>query len=290
MQYLLIGGSGTLGHAVLKRLLSDGIPEENITIFSRDEQKHQTMRAVMPNLNYMLGDVRDAARVREATYKQDIVFHMAALKHVDLIERNVDEAIKTNILGTMNVAEACKENLVEHCIFSSTDKGVLAINAYGGTKFVAEKYLLDLNNKRSFTHFSVFRWGNVCGSRGSVIPLWIRQIKAGQPVTLTDERMTRFWINIDTAAKFMTDCYPNRPDKVLVPKMGAAKLTKVIAVLEGMLSTKADIKIVGVRPGEKIDECVESEHEGCINSNDPEIQLSAEELMTLLEPVVDEFN
>jgi FlaA1/EpsC-like NDP-sugar epimerase len=233
----------------------------------------------------VLGDVRDKARMIEVI-DHDTVFYAAALKQVDTVEANVGEAIKTNVIGSMNVADACRTNFVHDCIFCSTDKAVLPINAYGYTKGLSEKYFLSLNNSKG-THFTVCRWANIIGSRGSAIPLFVNQIKEGIPITLTDERMTRMWMLIEDAAKFMLDTFPKKPTTTQIPKMKAAPVVSVIEAIARILDKPWSFKVIGIRPGEKIHECLWTSHDKCIKSNDEDIQYSMDDLITLLKPIVE---
>ena len=285
MKYCILGGTGTLGKALINELLARG--ETDITVVSRDELKQSELKKVYKDVSFELGDVRDVHRMRELL-NHDVVFYAAALKQVDTIEANVSEAIKTNVIGGMNVADACRSNYVRHVVFCSTDKAVLPINAYGYTKGLAEKYFLSLNTgKATDPHFTVCRWGNVVGSRGSAIPIFTRQIKEGLPITLTDERMTRFWMRIEDAAKFMLDTYRTRPTETQIPPMKAAPVVSVIEAIAAILEKDYKIEITGIRPGEKIHECLWTSHERCIKSNDDDIQMSGEELKELIRPVVE---
>ena len=287
MEYAILGGTGTLGGALIDELLLRGESQKNITVISRDELKQSIIRRKWPDINYVLGDVRDRQRMFEVI-DHDVVFYAAALKQVDTIEANVGEAIKTNVIGSMNVADACRRNYVHDCVFCSTDKAVLPINAYGYTKGLSEKYFLSLNGKKG-THFTVCRWGNVCGSRGSAIPLFVKQIRAGIPITLTDERMTRFFMRIEDAAKFMLDTYPKHPTETQIPKMKAAPVMMVIDAIARLLDKPWSFRVIGIRPGEKIHEALWTSHEKCIKSSDDDIQYTQDELIELLKPIVEKL-
>lgn len=275
----VIGGTGTLGTELLKLLAKDG---QSVTVFSRDELKQKQLKAQFPSVECVLGDIRDPSAVGAVLSGKDKVFHVAALKHVDTLEENCLEAIKTNIIGTVNVAEKAVSAGVRNVVFCSTDKAVLPINAYGMSKAISEKFLWQLNRRQSATRFSVFRWGNVVGSRGSVVPIFVRQLREGA-VTVTDARMTRFWLLAEDAARFMLDNYASAPmDQPLIPPMKAASVLRVIdrlAKLHGI--DKYDIEITGIRPGEKIHECVFTSHDHCVRSDTAE-QYSDEELDSLL--------
>lgn len=254
---LIVGGTGTLGNEIARQL--NGIVD--LTIFSRDECKQQAMRRMYPNARYVLGDVRDIESLRRAFFEQtyDVVFHVAALKHVDVVENNPEEGIATNIIGTINVAKAAREAYVPHVVFTSTDKAVDPINIYGMTKAVSERYLLGLNGEQERTRFSVYRWGNVVGSRGSVVHTFAETLRVSGRVQITDKRMTRFWIHIEDAVRFMLSTYHNAPkDKVLYPEMGASfvvDLARATALHMGLDS--CPFEDIGMRPGEKIHECMD---------------------------------
>jgi UDP-N-acetylglucosamine 4,6-dehydratase/5-epimerase len=285
MKNLIIGGTGTLGTELLRRLTER---ENDITVFSRDEMKQQALKPEFPGVKWIIGDIRDRAAVDNclAHGDYDTIFYVAALKHVDVLEENPNEAIKTNILGTVNIAESCLKYRVKNLIFSSTDKAVLPINVYGMSKAVAERYLLNLN-KHGITKFSVFRWGNVLGSRGSAIHGFVQQLLAGKPVNITHTDMTRFWITIGDAVTFILRHFEGAPpDKVLVPPMKACKLVTMIEVLADMLGVREfELNVIGIRPGEKIHECLESNHDYCVRSDTCE-QYTKKEIRELLGPIV----
>lgn len=281
MNYLIVGGTGTLGTAVIRALLKRN-RKTVITVFSRDELKQKKTKELFPTVNCVLGDIRDLASLQTACRGKDVVFHFAALKHVEVAEANPEECIKTNVFGTINVARACLDNGVKYCVFSSTDKAVLAINTYGMSKAISEKYLHQMNSY-GITHFSVFRWGNVLGSRGSVIHSFIDSLKKNKTVYITDTKMTRFWIHIDDAVRYMLDNFDDAPaDRPLIPSMKAApvvQLARLTADHLGMANYKVEIS--GVRPGEKFHECILSDHERCVRS-DNHVQYNDEELTSLI--------
>lgn len=286
MTVVIIGGTGTLGRELAKQLLwADH--EAKITIFSRDELKQQEMRSAFPSLRFVIGDVRDREAVDRVVAGADTVFHVAALKHVDVCERNVQEAVKTNVIGTFNVADASVAAGVRHVVFSSTDKGVLPINAYGHTKALGERYLMQLNDAQETTKFSVFRWGNVIGSRGSVIHSFRQSLADAKTICLTHPDMTRFWIHIEDAVGFMLATYEKAPlDRVMIPEMKASKVSRLagaIAKASGVPKYKVDI--VGIRPGEKIHEQLESNHDYCLRS-DTAPQYSDDELFAMVKEVM----
>lgn len=209
-----------------------------------------------------------------ATRGIDCVFLTAALKHVDVLEDNPLESVKTNILGVQNVIDACLINDVKYCVFSTTDKAVKPINVYGASKMIAEK-MVHQANKYNKTKFSVFRWGNVVGSRGSAIPMFIEKIKNSERIPLTDPDMTRFWIRIEDAAKFMIN---NFKYGSLIPKMKAYPVINLCDFIASKMNKTAKFEIVGLRKGEKIHEDMTETW----NSKDAE-KYNEEELNTLLE-------
>lgn len=283
---VVLGGTGTLGTEILRYLVEDDC---HITVVSRDEQKQQVLKAQYPNVCYKIGDIRSFDSVMDALRGEDIVFHVAAMKHIDMVEDNLEEAFKTNVLGSFNVGRAAIERGVERVIFSSTDKAVLPINAYGMMKALSEKYYLDLAANKIGLHpfFYVFRWGNVLGSRGSAVHLFAKTLEEEKRIYLTDTRMTRFWIEIEEAVKFIfSKIGAVPPIKALYPEMKAASVLRVaqsIARLKGIPAF--EVKEVGLRKGEKIHECLESNHEFCIRS-DTAPQFTDDELDAMLRRVL----
>lgn len=279
-KHLIIGGTGTLGTALAARLSDAG---HELVIFSRDELKQAQMRQRFPDIRFVLGDIRDPRSFNGTMKGVDTVFHVAALKHVDSGEDNPVEFIKTNILGTINVAEAAMDAGVKHMVFSSTDKAVLPINTYGMTKGISEKYLLSLNRNQLKTKFSVFKWANVLGSRGSVVHTFTNSLKEDGCVRVTDSRMTRFFVHIDDVVDFMLDNYVSAScTEAMIPPMKAAKvmdLAEALAKIHGI--KKLDVSFIGIRPGEKLHEVMVSTHDYCMRS-DTYDQYTAAELETLL--------
>jgi UDP-N-acetylglucosamine 4,6-dehydratase/5-epimerase len=270
---LVTGGTGSFGHQIVDRLL-DEEPAE-IRIFSRDEDKqvrmseeygmghHYPRKAA---LNFVIGDVRNPDSVRQAVRGMDIVFHAAALKQVPLCEYHVWEAVQTNIAGAQNVIQAAIEEGVEKVVAVSTDKAVKPVNAMGMTKSIQEKLFTAANFHKGGkgTVFSCVRYGNVVGSRGSVIPLFKRQIESGGPVTLTDARMTRFMLTLAEAIELVFQAVMKSiGGEVFVLKIPAARVTDIAAVMIDGLSPGQAIPVqtVGIRPGEKIHEVLVSEAE-----------------------------
>ena len=259
---LITGGTGSFGNAVLNRFLHTDIGE--IRIFSRDEKKQDDMRhefqSKMPDvaekIKFYIGDVRDLASVKNAMYGVDYIFHAAALKQVPSCEFFPLEAVKTNVLGTDNVLTAAIDEGVKTVICLSTDKAAYPVNAMGTSKAMMEKVIVakSRNVSPNKTKICCTRYGNVMCSRGSVIPLWIDQIKNGQPITLTEPSMTRFIMSLDEAVDLVLFAFENGTSgDILVQKAPACTiLTQAEAVCELFGGNKEDIKIIGIRHGEKI--------------------------------------
>ena len=255
---LITGGTGSLGTALTKRLLSMGV--EQIRIFSRNEFKQISMESEIHDdrLRFLIGDVRDQKRLRRAIEDVDIVFHAAALKHVPKIEYNPFEAIKTNVEGSQNVIDACLENDVERAVCIGTDKAVSPLNTYGATKLLMEKLFVNAqqysNPKKHPTKFFAVRYGNVFGSSGSVIPKFIDQIKNNQRLTITDEKMTRFSITMQQALDFILKATElGNGTEIFIPRLKSYNLEQVKNTLFDLCGT-SDSKIIGIRPGEKLHE------------------------------------
>ena len=265
--FLIIGGTGTLGRAIMDKLYSID-SKSKIVVLSRDEQKQQELKKIYPQTTFVLGDVRDKDTLDYAMKGAKTVFHVAALKHIDHIEDNPIESIKTNIIGTINVAECCIKNDVKHCVFSSTDKAVDPINVYGHCKAISEKLFFNYN-QHGKTNFTVYRWGNINGSNGSAIPYFVKLLKEKKPIPVTDTRMTRFWINIEDAVDFIFETFQKKNNAVQIPwKMKTATVLEVIQSLSEIYGTGPyKIAQVGLRKGEKLHEAMQSQHsEGPITS------------------------
>ena len=258
---LVTGGTGSFGKKFIEIMLRDYRPAKLI-IFSRDELKQHEMRSAgfdHPSLRYFIGDVRDVERLRRAMHGVDIVIHAAALKQVPACEYNPMEAIKTNILGSSNVIEASLDAGVKKVMALSTDKAVNPINLYGATKLAAEKLFVQSNAYAAgtATRFSCVRYGNVVGSRGSVIPIFIKQRQNGK-LTITDERMTRFWLTLEQGVRFVIRCIEQmQGGEVFVPKIPSARTVD----LARAIAPDAEHEMVGIRPGEKLHEVLISEDE-----------------------------
>ena len=255
---LITGGTGSLGQALTKRLLEMG--PKAIRIFSRNESKQIEMENIFKDdrLRFFLGDVRDLPRLNKAVEDVDFVFHAAALKHVPKIEYNPFEAIKTNILGSENIINACLTNNVEKAVCVSTDKAVSPLNIYGATKLLMEKLFVTANNylneEKYKTKFFGLRYGNVLGSSGSVVPLFIEQIKSKKKISITDASMTRFSITMSEALDFILHATElGTGSEIFVPKLRAYSLLDVKEALFEMLENTGE-EIIGIRAGEKLNE------------------------------------
>ncbi len=262
---LITGGTGSLGQALTEHLLKKNV--DTIRILSRNESKQIEMESNFNDdrLRFLLGDVRDAERLSRAFEDVDIVFHAAALKHVPVIEYNPFEAIKTNVIGSQNVIDACLENNVSKAICVGTDKAVSPLNTYGATKLLMEKLFVTasnyLNKERHKTKFIALRYGNVLGSSGSVIPKFIEQIKNKKNITITDPNMTRFSITMNDALNFIVRAAElGKGSEIFLPKLRAYTISDVKSSLFELLENTGE-NVIGIRPGEKIDEILISTDE-----------------------------
>ena len=274
---MITGGTGSFGNAVLNRFLATDIGE--IRIFSRDEKKQDDMRhefqAKMPEvadkIKFYIGDVRDIASVRNAMHGVDYIFHAAALKQVPSCEFFPIEAVKTNVLGTENVLTAAIEAGVKNVVCLSTDKAAYPVNAMGTSKAMMEKVIVAKSRTVSpdKTKICCTRYGNVMCSRGSVIPLWIDQINAGNPITITDPTMTRFIMSLDEAVDLVLFAFEHGTSgDILVQKAPACTIgTQAEAVCELFGGSKENIKVIGIRHGEKMYETLLTNEE-CANAID----------------------
>ena len=250
---LLTGGTGSFGRRFTETLLRHHNPKA-LRIFSRDELKQHDMDKHFHDerLRFFLGDVRDKDRLVRAMTGADLVVHAAALKQVPACEYNPLEAVKTNILGAANIIDAAIDRDVSRVIALSTDKAVNPVNLYGATKLCAEKLFVQGNSYvgSGSTRFASVRYGNVIGSRGSVVPIFKEQAKTGE-ITITDPRMTRFWITLTQGVEFVLSCTERmRGGEVFVPKIPSMKMTDLVRAM----SADAGIDVVGIRPGEKLHE------------------------------------
>jgi len=252
---LITGGTGSFGKGFIKTILQNYTPRRLI-VYSRDELKQFEMAQEFnaKEMRYFIGDVRDAERLKQAMRDVDFVIHAAALKQVPAAEYNPMECIKTNIHGAENVISAALENEVEKVVALSTDKAANPINLYGATKLASDKLFVAANNMTGFrrTRFSVVRYGNVAGSRGSVVPYFKKLITNGaSELPVTDPRMTRFWITLQQGLTFVIKTFQRmQGGEIFIPKIPSMRITD----LAQSLSTDTPIKIVGIRPGEKLHE------------------------------------
>lgn len=262
---LITGGTGSFGNAVLRRFLSTDIKE--IRIFSRDEKKQDDMRKAFNNekLKFYIGDVRDAQSILNAMRGVDYVYHAAALKQVPSCEFYPLEAVKTNVLGTENVLEAAIANNVERVVCLSTDKAVYPINAMGISKAMMEKVIVAKSRNLEHTNTTICctRYGNVMASRGSVIPLFIRQVVNNEPITITDPSMTRFMMTLDDAVDLVLHAFENGQNgDIFVQKAPAATIEVLVTALLQMLKKPEHVvNVIGTRHGEKLFEALCSREE-----------------------------
>ena len=260
---LITGGTGSFGKKFTEAVLSNYKPKKLI-IFSRDEMKQYEMKQVFSeekykNIRYFIGDVRDSDRLHRAFNGVDVVVHAAALKIVPTAEYNPFEAVRTNVFGAENVINVAIDNKIERVIALSTDKAVNPVNLYGATKLCAEKMFIAANNYSPHgTKFSVVRYGNVFGSRGSVVPFF-KECAQKKEVPITDKNMTRFWITLDQCVKFVLSCLETMEGgEIFVPKIPSMKISD----LASAICPGCKQKLIGIRPGEKLHESLLSSDDG----------------------------
>jgi UDP-glucose 4-epimerase len=260
---LITGGTGSFGNAVLRRFIDSELNE--IRIFSRDEKKQDDMRRKYRSekLKFYIGDVRDFQSVLNAVRGVDFIYHAAALKQVPSCEFYPLEAVKTNVIGTENVLEAAVQAGVQRVVCLSTDKAVYPINAMGISKAMMEKVIVAKSRSSHSTVICATRYGNVMASRGSVIPLFVNQIRTGQPITITDPAMTRFMMTLDNAVDLVLFAFAHgRPGEIFVQKAPAATIETLAKALTGLLGVPAHrINVIGTRHGEKLFEALLSREE-----------------------------
>ncbi len=260
---LVIGGTGSLGLGLIEELLK--LDVSTIKVFARNEHKMFSMQQsfLSPKIDIIIGDIREKEAIEEASKGVDIIFHLAALKHVPICEKLPNEAIATNVLGTQHVINAALKNKVSNVIFVSTDKAVNPDCTYGTSKLMGEKLILSANDKQMTTKFTVFRGGNLLNSAGSVIPLFEKQIDETKSVTLTDNQMSRFFVSIRKAAQMMIDIVnKSAGGGVFIPKMPSIKIEDIAKyLLKKNHTPEENISIIGLRPGEKLGEEIVSENE-----------------------------
>lgn len=262
---LVTGGTGSFGKLFVTKLLS--LNPKEVIVFSRDEDKQGQMKQVLPDkrLRYIIGDVRDIRSVQEATRGVDIIVHAAALKWIPEVEQNVWEGIKTNVIGIQNIIEAARNSKVQKVVALSTDKAVEPINAYGMTKALQER-LVTTANLHPFPGNPIFistRYGNVLGSRGSVVPLFKSQIDNKQPITITDPKMTRFLLTLDGSVELVLHALSEGVGgEIFVKKMPAHSISDLVEVIQEQIPlNQRNQKIIGIRPGEKLHEALLSNAE-----------------------------
>lgn len=271
---LITGGTGSFGRKLVEILLRKHKPKK-VIVFSRDELKQLELREKFcdDRLRFFLGDIRDVDRLRRAFQEVDIVVHAAALKQVPACEYNPFEAVKTNILGAQNIIDAAIDCGVKRVVALSTDKAVNPVNLYGATKLVHEKLFVDGNayTGQRQTRFTVVRYGNVVGSRGSVIPLFVEKRRTGV-IPVTDKRMTRFWIALEDSVEFVLKCLATmRGGEIFVPKVPSMRITDLAAVI----APDCKLEYVGIRPGEKL-------HEMLIQSDEARRGVEYEDFFVIL--------
>lgn len=286
MKYLVVGGTGSLGKALVKRLLIEGNNE--IKIVSRSELNQKQMSQEFgfdDRLTFVLGDIRDRDSMFRHFSGIDVAFCFAALKHVDVMEENPEESVKTNILGTINMADAAQSCRVPHVVFSSTDKAVDPVNVYGACKFISEKILFRRNELQLTTKYTIFRWGNVLFSRGSALQSFTDSLKSSGKVKITDREMTRFFIRIEDAVEFMLKNYQTADrGKPSIPDMKAANILTIVECLADILGLSSyEIEDMPVRRGEKLHEAIRSAHEDPNANSLHWEKFSKEELKSLIE-------
>ncbi len=255
MKYLITGGTGSLGKALIKRLLKD--PSNKIIVYSRDEGKQALSFGGMPEIIRVIGDVRDFDKlnVTMKRHKPDCVIHTAALKRIDDMEFYPDECVKTNINGSENVAKAALLNDVERCVLISTDKACQPVNVYGSSKFIAERIFTNYDYQSESTIFASVRYGNVIASRGSFIPLWLGLLSEGKDIRVTSLDMTRFLFTLEDAVDTVLGAVENAEGgEVFIPQISSYDMRTIIAAVENLHGSTVNYDLIGLRPGEKLHE------------------------------------
>lgn len=259
---LITGGTGSFGKEFIRYAL-EHLDPKRIAVLSRDELKQYEMRAFFDSdrrLRWFLGDIRDKERLNRAMQGIDYVVHAAALKQVDTAEYNPFEFVKTNVLGSQNVIDACIDAGVRKVVALSTDKASSPINLYGATKLTADKLFVAANNyaQDRSTSMAVVRYGNVLGSRGSVVPYFLSKVASGEPLPITDHRMTRFWITLDSAVRFVVSSFDQmQGGELYVPRIPSMRLMDLVEAI----APDCQYIETGIRPGEKL-------HEEMISADD----------------------
>ena len=287
MRYLILGSTGTLGNATVIELLSR--PDTKlIRCLSRDELKLSELKRRFkdPRVETVIGDIRDKYSIKEHFAGIDTVFHFAALKRIPEMEKQPLESLKTNVLGTINAAQCAIECNVKHFMFSSTDKATRPVNTYGACKFLSEQILFSMN-KLNVTNFSVYRWVNVLASRGSVIYSFKDAIENNLPVEITNKEMTRGWIFIEDAVRFVLDTYQNKGNEIRIPPIKAAPILKLLSAIGTALGKVPAYVVTGIRPGEKLHEDLlyDMNTGACLSTNNCE-QYAEDELLEIARGIV----
>jgi len=278
MKFLIVGGTGTLGKELIRRFYDD----HEIDVLSRDEFKQAALRKVYPKAGFILGDIRDWVQMSPICYSQyDAVFHCAALKHVDIGESNVSQFVQTNYNGTVNLAKKCKGK--SKLVFFSTDKAVLPINVYGMSKALGERYIQSTDPEAV-----IFRWGNILGSRGSILDFFAQRIQAGSTVPITDMRMTRFWLTINEAIDYvMKNWQKGISRNPLIPPVKSASVVDVAKAIGAILGKPVKMKEIGIRPGEKLHETLKHDANFSLSSDTCE-KFEMDELIVKIRQVMKE--
>jgi len=288
IKILIIGGTGTLGKELVRFLYDN--EDVELHIFSRDENKQKALLKVYPNLICHVGDICDRDDLnRIVHYKFTYVYHCAALKHVEICEEHVTKTVKINYNGTKNVYWGLCRIPTTKMIFFTTDKAVAPLNVYGMSKALAEKFLLEQNKVTN--NIYIFRWGNILGSTGSVIPIFIDQLLNKKPITITDKGMTRFWLSIHDAVDFVQTTLASKPSGLYWTKH--IKCASLIAIIEEIATildvSDFDLKEIGLRAGEKIHEAMEDTQYGPSVTSCGYTAFSKTELNDILYPIVKEL-
>lgn len=267
---LITGGTGSWGRELVKRLLEKE-PKE-IRIFSRNESLQVEMQQEFhhhPKLTFIIGDIRDKYEIMQACHQVDYIYHLAALKHVPICEQQPDSAMKTNVMGTQHVIQAAIKNEVKKVIYVSTDKAAHPSSTYGMTKSLGEKLIVHANLREAKTQFVCVRSGNVLGSAGSVVPIFKQRIENGLNISLTDSRMTRFFLTLEDAITLLLKATEDsRGGEVYVTKMSSCSIKDLAQVLiEDLSTSEIQITETGIRPGERLNESLISEFESATSIN-----------------------
>lgn len=256
MKYLITGGTGSLGKALIKTLLKD--PKNKIVVYSRDEGKQAVSFKGKPRIQCVIGDIRDYKKLNTTMklHKPDYVIHTGALKRIEDMEFYPDECVKTNIKGSENVAIASLNNDVKKCILISTDKACQPVNVYGSSKFIAERIFTNFDYNSNSTIFASVRYGNVIASRGSFIPLWLNQVESGRQITVTSMECSRFLFTLDDAvATVLASLEHTQGGEVFIPKISAFSMGTILESIKKITNIDdLKVKIIGLRPGEKLHE------------------------------------